>query len=74
MFEHDHATVDELLKSNRRFRALHEQHRRLDEEVTVVEQGNQYMDDHTLVKKKKEKLLMRDEMAAMIDAFKRPTN
>lgn len=69
MFEYDQKLVDELLAKDAAFRKLHEEHHRLKVKVHDAEVGDLALDDFTLTQMKKEKLLLKDKMAAIIAAY-----
>ena len=71
MFEYDQAIVDTLLNDNQRFQELYKQHHELKEKVKNAELGVLPMDDATLGTMKREKLLAKDKMAAMIEEYRR---
>lgn len=71
MFEYDQAIVQALLSENDEFQYLYNQHDSLKEKVKKAEIGKLPMDEQTLVTMKKEKLLAKDKMAAMIDHYRR---
>ena len=71
MFEYDQAIVDTLLHDNQRFQELYKQHHALKEKVKSAELGVLPMDGATLGTMKREKLLAKDKMAAMIEEYRR---
>lgn len=71
MFEYDQAIVDTLLHDNQRFQELYQQHHKLKEKVKNAELGVLPMDGDTLGTMKREKLLAKDKMAAMIAEYRR---
>ena len=71
MFEYDQAIVQTLLTESNEFQYLHKRHDDLKDKVRKAELGDLPLDDKTLVSMKKEKLLAKDKMAAMIDNFRR---
>jgi uncharacterized protein YdcH (DUF465 family) len=71
MFEYDQAIVDTLLHDNQRFQELYNQHHKLKEKVKDAEIGVVPLDDSTLGTMKREKLLAKDRMAAMIEEYRR---
>ncbi len=71
MFEHDQKIVNQLLVDNPDFRALYDQHQQLNEQVDKATRGVLPLDDMTIEKMKKEKLLVRDKMALMIEKYRR---
>lgn len=70
MFEQDQQIVNELLEGDSTFRRLHDQHHVLKEKVRSAEIGVEPMDDLALGSIKKEKLLTKDRMAAMIEEYR----
>lgn len=71
MFEHDQEIVQQLLADNTDFKTLFDKHRELDEKVDKAGNGVLPLDDMTLEKMKKEKLLVKDKMALMIEKYRR---
>lgn len=71
MFEYDQAIVDTLLHDNQHFQQLYKQHHDLKERVKSAERGVMPMDGVTLGTMKREKLLAKDKMAAMIEEYRR---
>jgi len=71
MFEYDQAIVDTLLNDNQRFQELYKHHHDLKEKVKNAELGVSPTDDTTLGTMKREKLLAKDKMAAMIEEYRR---
>jgi Uncharacterized protein conserved in bacteria len=70
MFEYDQSIVEALLAENPRFKTLYDKHRELKGKVHDAEIGVLPLDDLTLVKLKKEKLLAKDQMAAIIEVYR----
>ncbi len=70
MFEYDQDVVEELLNNDVTFRKLYESHRDLKDKVHEAEIGTLPLDDFTLARMKKEKLLYKDRMAAIIAAHR----
>ena len=68
MFDYDQATVDKLLMADDGFRRLYNKHSVLNAKVDQAHAGKAAMDDNQLELLKKEKLLLRDRMQAMIHA------
>ena len=66
MFEYDKEPVEELLATDSAFRKLYEEHQELKEKVHEAEIGTLPLDDFTIAQLKKEKLLLKDKMAAII--------
>ena len=71
MFEHDQEIVQQLLADNTDFKILFDKHQELDEKVDKAGNGVLPLDDITLEKMKKEKLLVKDKMALMIEKYRR---
>jgi uncharacterized protein YdcH (DUF465 family) len=71
MFEYDQDIVTSLLNDNAQFQQLFKQHNDLKEKVRNAELGVLPLDDITLGTMKKEKLLAKDKMAAMIEQYRR---
>lgn len=68
MFENQPETaVEALLKSDEEFRELFRRHQELDKKVLDAELGTLPLDDVTLVKMKKEKLLAKDRLTRMLE-------
>jgi len=71
MFEYDQEIVTSLLNDNAQFKELFNQHNDLKEKVRNAELGVLPLDDISLGMMKKEKLLAKDKMAAMIEQYRR---
>ncbi len=68
MFENQPETaVEALLQSDEEFRELFRRHQELDKKVLDAELGTLPLDDVTLVKMKKEKLLTKDRLTRMLE-------
>lgn len=68
MFENQPETaVEALLKSDEEFRELFRRHQELDKKVLDAELGTLPLDDVTLVKMKKEKLLAKDRLTRILE-------
>ena len=70
MFEHDQHIVTSLLKENDDFKRLYSKHVELKQRVSEAHSGVVAMDDFLLEKMKKEKLLLKDRMAQMIETYR----
>lgn len=70
MFEYDQEIVETLLSDNENFQALYQKHHQLKERVTNAALGIHPLDDLTISKMKKEKLLAKDKMAALIERYR----
>jgi len=71
MFEFDQEIVDFLLSENKDFKRLFEKHGELKERVKDANSGTAPIDYFTLENMKKEKLLLKDRMAHMIEDYRR---
>ncbi len=71
MFEYDQDIVEVLLNDNEQFQILYKQHNTLKAKVRDAEIGVLPLDDLSLGTMKKEKLLAKDKMAAMIERYRR---
>ena len=71
MFEYDQDIVKELLDANDRFQQLYQQHSDLKLQVREAEIGIHPLDDLSLVRLKRQKLLAKDKMAHMIQDYQR---
>ena len=71
MFEYDQDIVEVLLNENEQFQALYKEHNSLKERVRDAEIGVLPLDDLSLGTMKKEKLLAKDKMAAIIEQYRR---
>lgn len=71
MFEYDQDIVDALLSENVDFKRLYDKHGELKQQVREANLGNNPLDDISLEKLKKEKLLLKDRMANMIEDYRR---
>ena len=71
MFEFEQDIVNVLLEDDPHFQSLFRQHHDLKEKVRDAESGVVPMDNMSLAALKKEKLLAKDRMAAMIERYRR---
>ena len=71
MFEYDQDIVEVLLNDNEQFQALYKEHNALKEKVRDAEIGVLPLDALSLGTMKKEKLLAKDKMAAIIEQYRR---
>ena len=71
MFEHDQEIVNSLLVANDHFKNLFQEHNDLKARVRDAETGVLSVDDINLASMKKQKLLTKDKMAAIIADFRR---
>ncbi|MEX2523652.1 MAG: DUF465 domain-containing protein [Gammaproteobacteria bacterium] len=70
MFEYDSEIVSNLLAENKDFRRLFDKHNELKKKVQNVNIGMDAVDDFSLENLKKEKLLLKDRMASMIENYR----
>lgn len=61
--------ISKLKVKNARFAKIFEKHNELDQKILDVEEGREHMDQFTLEGLKKEKLALKDEAFAMIQAY-----
>ena len=71
MFEYDQDIVEVLLNDNEQFQALYKEHNALKEKVRDAELGVLPLDALSIGTMKKEKLLAKDKMAALIEQYRR---
>ena len=71
MFEYDQKIVDTLLEKSPNFKQLYKKHHELKEKVRSAELGVLPLDDFTLGAMKKEKLHAKDQMAVLIEQYRR---
>lgn len=74
MFEHDQEIVHRLLAENPDFKLLYTKHQELDDKVDKAGSGELPLDDVTLEKMKKERLLLMDKMALLIAKYRRQSD
>ena len=70
MFEYEQEIVKTLLNENENFKRLHARHGELKEQVNSANSGALVVDAYALDAMKKEKLLLKDQMAAMISEYR----
>ncbi len=71
MFEYDNEIVESLLSENRDFERLYNKHVELKQRVEQANAGNEAMDELSLEQLKKEKLLVKDRLATLIEGYRR---
>lgn len=69
MFEFDQEKVNALLQDNEQFRRLYDKHHDLNLKVDEANSGNAAMEQFELETLKKEKLMLRDRMQAIISQY-----
>ena len=70
MFEYEQEIVNVLLSENENFKRLHSRHGELKEKVKDANSGIAPLDGYELDNLKKEKLYVKDQMAAIISQFR----
>jgi len=70
MFEQDQEIVQCLIDKNKNFRRLYNKHCQLKSKVKEANQGYLSIDDFDLEILKKEKLLIKDRMATIIEDYR----
>ena len=70
MFEHDQEIVNSLLNENDSFKRIYEKHSILKNTVKEANEGNINYDQFSLEGLKKEKLILKDRMFAMIEDYR----
>ncbi|MFT5426677.1 MAG: hypothetical protein ACI9ZT_001621 [Gammaproteobacteria bacterium] len=71
MFEYDEEIVEVLLKESVGFKRLYDKHLNLKREVDSGNAGNFPIEDMELEEMKKEKLFLKDQMAQIIEDYRR---
>jgi len=71
MFEFDNEIVESLLSENKDFERLYSKHRELKQRVEKANAGVESLDDLSLERLKKEKLLVKDRLAGLIENYRR---
>lgn len=70
MFEHEQEIVDALLNENENFKRLYSRHGELKEKVKEANSGVAPLGGYALDNLKKEKLHVKDQMAAIIHQYR----
>ena len=71
MFEYDNEIVESLLSENKDFERLYTKHSELKQRVEQANAGVEPIDDLSLEQLKKEKLLVKDRLASLIEDYRR---
>jgi len=71
MFEFEQPIVNSLLAEDDGFRRLYEKHNELKEQIQEAHLGTLPLDDFSVEKLKKQKLLLKDQMAGIIKDYRR---
>lgn len=69
MFENQQETIDALILESEQFRRLYDKHAVLKTQVLKANDGDLAMDELDLEQLKKQKLLLKDEMAVLIQNY-----
>lgn len=70
MFSQDQEIVEKLLQENEEFKTMYLRHRELNKQVDKAGAGELPLSDDFAHDLKKEKLLLKDEMAEIISSYK----
>ncbi len=70
MFEYDQDIVDSLLNENEGFKRLYNKHGELKQRVKEANLTTEAIEGYSLESLKKEKLFLKDKMAAMINQYR----
>lgn len=71
MFEYDNEIVKSLKSENRNFERLYNKHHELKQKVDDANAGDESLDDLSLEQLKKEKLLIKDRLAMLIEDYRK---
>ena len=71
MFEFDEEVVEALLKESVDFKRLYDKHIDLNRDVDSANNGDKPIEDMELERMKKEKLYLKDQMAQIIDNYRK---
>ena len=71
MFEYEIEIVENLLADNDDFKRLFDKHDQLKRRVNEANSGVEPVDDFSLENMKKEKLMLKDRMAAIVEDYRR---
>ena len=71
MFEYDNEIVESLLSENKDFERLYAKHGKLKQRVEQANSGVEPIDDLSLEQLKKEKLMVKDRLAILINDYRR---
>ena len=71
MFEYDNTIVESLLSENKDFERLYSKHGDLKQRVEQANAGVDHIDELALERLKKEKLLVKDRLASLIEGYRR---
>ena len=71
MFEYDEEIVEALLKESVDFKRLYDKYINLKQEVESANVGDAPIEDMELERMKKEKLFLKDQMASIIEDYRK---
>lgn len=71
MFEYDNEIIESLLSENRDFERLYTKHGELKQRVDQANAGVEPIEEIALEQLKKEKLLVKDRLASLIEGYRR---
>ncbi len=71
MFEYDEEIVEALLKESVDFKRLYDKYIKLKQEVDSANVGDSPIEDMELERMKKEKLFLKDQMASIIEDYRK---
>ena len=71
MFEYDEEIVEALLKQSVDFKRLYDKYIKLKQEVGSANAGDAPIEDMELERMKKEKLFLKDQMAKIIEDYRK---
>ncbi len=71
MFEYDEEIVEALLKESVDFKRLYDKYIKLKQEVDSANVGDSPIEDMELERMKKEKLYLKDQMASIIEDYRK---
>ena len=71
MFEYDEEIVEALLKESVDFKRLYDKYMNLKREVDSANVGDSPIEDMELERMKKEKLFLKDQMASIIEDYRK---
>ena len=71
MFESDESTVQAMIAQSQEFKVLYKRYNELKTKVSKAGFGTLALGDDTLNSMKREKLLIKDQMTAMVEVYRR---
>ena len=70
MIETDQDTLNSLLTEHHHFKSLYDKHNDINQCVDAINAGQDHMEDLDLVELKRQKLVLKDKLIAIIDDYK----